>query len=67
MASGSTNQCQSVVDKGGIPLFVKLLLSNCVGIVEQAIWALGNIAGDCALHRDTIIKLNGISNMVYAI
>lgn len=25
IAFGTTNQCQSIIDKGGIPLFVKLL------------------------------------------
>ncbi len=27
IASGSSLQCQSIIDKGGIPLFVKLLSS----------------------------------------
>ncbi len=33
VASGTTIQCQSIIDKGGIPLFVDLLTSNNVGIV----------------------------------
>ena len=33
VASGSTQQCQSIVDKGGIPLFIKLLKSKYPGIV----------------------------------
>jgi hypothetical protein len=33
VASGTTIQCQSIIDKGGIPLFVDLLTSNNVGII----------------------------------
>jgi len=33
VASGTTIQCQSIIDKGGIPLFVELLKSNNNGIV----------------------------------
>eukprot|EP00919_Chromeraceae_sp_WS-2016_P028827 GHVR01068282.1.p1 GENE.GHVR01068282.1~~GHVR01068282.1.p1 ORF type:complete len:106 (-),score=13.57 GHVR01068282.1:995-1312(-) len=33
VASGTTIQCQSIIDKGGIPLFIELLKSNNMGIV----------------------------------
>lgn len=64
MASGSTVQCQSIIDKGGIPLFVELLKSPTIGIVEQAIWAIGNIASDCIFYRDTILRHGGLRNLV---
>lgn len=67
VASGTSQQCQSIVDKGAIPLFIKLLKSNMIGIVEQAVWALGNIASDSSFHRDTILRNGGIPNMIYAI
>lgn len=60
IASGTTMQCQSIVDKGGIPIFIKLLTSELEMTVEQAVWALGNIAGDTHFNRDTIIKLGGL-------
>ena len=47
VASGTNIQCQSIIDKGGIQLFIGLLLKKNMEIVEQAIWALGNIGGDC--------------------
>jgi importin subunit alpha-6/7 len=56
VASGSTIQCQSIIDKGGIPLFISLLLKENMGIVEQAIWAIGNIASDCSFYRDAILR-----------
>ena len=33
-------------------------------MVEQAIWAIGNIACDSPHHRDNIIKHNGINNIL---
>lgn len=38
-----------------------------MGIVEQAVWAIGNIASDSSFHRDTIIRHGGIQNMIFAI
>lgn len=67
MASGTTVQCQSIIDKGGIPLFIDLLKSNNMGIVEQAIWAIGNISSDCIYYRDNIIRSGGLINLVSAI
>lgn len=64
VASGTTVQCQSIIDKGGIPLFVELLKSNNPGILEQAIWAIGNISSDCVFYRDTIIRSGGLTNLV---
>lgn len=63
MASGSTVQCQSIIDKGGIPLFVQMLKSTTLGIVEQAIWAIGNIASDCIYYRDQILRAGGLHNL----
>lgn len=64
VASGTTIQCQSIIDKGGIPLFVELLKSNNPGIVEQAIWAIGNISSDCIFYRDNIVRAGGLNNLV---
>jgi importin subunit alpha-6/7 len=64
VASGTNIQCQSIIDKGGIPLFVDLLKSSNMGIVEQAIWAIGNISSDCVFYRDTIIRAGGLTNLV---
>jgi len=33
-------------------------------IAEQAIWAIGNIAGDCASYRDLILKGGGLDSLV---
>jgi importin subunit alpha-6/7 len=67
VASGTTIQCQSIIDKGGIPLFVELLRSQNAGIVEQAIWAIGNISSDCIFYRDNIIRAGGLENLVHVV
>jgi importin subunit alpha-1 len=60
VVAGSTTQCQSVIEKGGIPEFIKLLREPDPDIVDQAIWSLGNIAGDCSHYRDIILRAGAI-------
>ena len=37
---------------------MNLLLKHDIDIREQAVWALGNIAGDCAKCRDYVLSLS---------
>jgi len=46
VASGSSEQTQVVIKCGGVVPLVELLKSPFLNVAEQAVWALGNIAGD---------------------
>ena len=64
VASGTTAQCKTIIDEGGIPLFSKLILSKSIHLAENAIWAIGNIASADVFYRDSIIRSGGLSNLV---
>lgn len=59
IASGSSQQTEVVVKAGAVEPFVNLLRSRYPHIVEQSVWALGNIAVSCG----KILKIK--SKMVF--
>jgi importin subunit alpha-1 len=61
IASGNADQTRVVVEHGALPLFVILLQSPNEDVREQAVWALGNIAGDCPHFRDLVLQSGGLN------
>jgi len=56
IATGTEMQVQSLTEKGAVPIFIKLLQDEHTQIRDQAIWALGNIAGENSKYRDLVIN-----------
>merc|ERR1719386_221815 len=61
IASGTADQTRVVVEQGALPIFVQLLQSPNDDVREQAVWALGNIAGDSPNFRDLVLQSGGLN------
>ncbi|OXU24857.1 hypothetical protein TSAR_016412 [Trichomalopsis sarcophagae] len=64
VASGTSEQTQVVVKYGAIPKLVELLKCPAINVAEQAVWALGNIAGDGPIARDLVLREGSLSLLI---
>ncbi|XP_020294570.1 importin subunit alpha-1 [Pseudomyrmex gracilis] len=60
VASGTSDQTQSVIKHGAVPKLVKLLRSTSPNVAEQAVWALGNVAGDGPYARNLVLEYDAL-------
>lgn len=49
---------------GAVPKLVALLSSPYAHVAEQAVWALGNIAGDGASTRDLVLSYSTVPSLL---
>ena len=54
--SGDSNHVKVVIEEGAMPYILNLVQHKLQNIRSQALWALGNIAGDCVKTRDFCIN-----------
>eukprot|EP00210_Caulerpa_lentillifera_P003263 g3114.t1 len=60
VASGTSDHTRVVIDNDAVPIFVQLLSSPNDDVREQAVWALGNIAGDSVGYRDRVLEAGAL-------
>jgi hypothetical protein len=56
VASGNSEQTKMVVDYGVVSEFIRLLNSPSKDVQDQAVWGLGNIAGDSPQMRNLALS-----------
>lgn len=65
VASGNRQQTKVATDNGAVPKLITLLEAPKEEVREQAIWALGNIAGDSPECRDLVLGLGALKPLLF--
>ena len=63
IATGTTDNVHNLIEKDVLRHFLELLNSPHIEVVEQAIWGIGNIAGDNHLTRDCVINSGALEKI----
>lgn len=55
VATGGPEDVAALLEFDILPILMRILIENKPGIADQAIWAVGNLAGDSPTMRDKLI------------
>lgn len=61
IASGTTEEMNTLLNKNIIPIFIELCKSSYSQIAEQAIWGLGNISGDSFESAMIVLRSDAVN------
>jgi len=64
ICSGTSQHVQYIVQLGGLDATINLLSSTSTEVLEQAVWTLGNIAGDNVEYRNLCIQKNSMERLL---
>ena len=64
IAAGKPEHTLELETHSALPKFVALLSSTSPDIREQAVWALGNVAGDSTKLRDRVLDLGALPPLI---
>ena len=67
LARDNPDNQDAVVAFGGVPTLLKMIQLDSgytADVQEQAVWALGNIAGDSVKHRDAVHKAGALQPLL---
>lgn len=65
ITSGTSDQIKSVVSKGAHKKLIALCDSQFFEIQEQAVWGVGNLAGESCAIRDQLINDGALNKLYY--
>eukprot|EP00514_Thraustochytrium_sp_LLF1b_P003167 CAMPEP_0184508464 /NCGR_PEP_ID=MMETSP0198_2-20121128/776_1 /TAXON_ID=1112570 /ORGANISM="Thraustochytrium sp., Strain LLF1b" /LENGTH=763 /DNA_ID=CAMNT_0026898253 /DNA_START=767 /DNA_END=3058 /DNA_ORIENTATION=+ len=64
IAAGTTEHTKLLIKYNAVPTLVALLDSTHQEVLEQAVWVLGNIAGDSATARDKVLEAGALGPLL---
>ena len=64
IASGTSDQANTIIVKGGLNQIIPLVDSSIEELQNQAVWTIGNLAGDSIKSREQIIQNKGFDKII---
>ena len=63
ITAGSTEDTAIIIRLGAVPRFISLLKTGSTRIIDEAVWALANIAGNGPQSKNLVLNLNILDDL----